>query len=681
MHQEPTWFCRAAVVATVFLSAAGEARAAEIGVVGATVGTGGTRNLSLIVEAAAFDWPITIRRNDSSDSTAKVRIDVTPLIGPSAQTADQQHLLVGGQPVDSAVIELSSLDQATVRITGTLPVEGDFKGQLGIILGEQRLPYDVTVTRRKPTNPPKVAFVGVGSDGRLAMTSDHGEFKWPITIRRDDTLTSDVDVRLRVSHFAGPSGTLIEPRLVRDGIPVTDALKLPALGQESLQLVGKAGLDGTYTGEITYELAGARAPVTLVLTRSRPDFDLKVESIAKIRGTTWGDEASLQVRLQNQTDIDREIYLPIIASFNRIDASGSTPVEIGTAGYRLTVALQDGRPAPEPLRVPGSKGLDLHATIHGLTDPGSYKGVMRFAAADRKPMDTPFELSIRILWFWAALAIALGVVAAAVLRYVQQTARPRLIVQRNAVALRSKLATFAQAEGNDLAPRERQAIGMLIQQLDDATDEPAAPDVTVANVAAAINTTARKIPLLPLWITARRRHDALQPPQVAAAIEPALDEVFATLTNPDVTDTQMTEARNLLNGIEAKIAQALQAYIVSAVAAVRTAIGEFDAAERPAFAQAAADLDRAMAESNANPPRLKEAAQALAMAQSGFAETAARLLRAKLDPDRPAIGFSRNNGKTSWSRWGACSMQLLSRQIPSGASSAGATSTVGISVR
>ena len=47
--------------------------------------------------------------------------------------------------------------------------------------------YDITITRRKPATPPKIALVGVGADGRLAMTADRAAFEWPIIVRRDDT--------------------------------------------------------------------------------------------------------------------------------------------------------------------------------------------------------------------------------------------------------------------------------------------------------------------------------------------------------------------------------------------------------------------------------------------------------------------------------------------------------------
>lgn len=626
------------VVPVLWLMSVGAATAAEIGIVGAAAGAGGAHTLTLVVEDPAFDWPITIRRNDTGEPAVAVRIDVTPLIGPSARLADQQRLLANGQPVDPAVLELSSLGQAVVRLVGTLPVEGDFKGQLGVIVAGQRAPYDITITRRKPANPPKVGFVGVTSDGRLAMTSDRSAFEWPIILRRDDTLSGHIEVKLRVSPLAGLSGTLIEPKLLKDGKPLTEALKLPPLGQESLKLIGKADIDGAYTGEITHEIGGVRTPVTLALTRTRPDFDLKVDAISKNRSIAGADGVSLQVRLQNTTSAEREIHLPMIARLDRVNASGSTPVEIGAAGYRLSSVLPGGMAAAQPLRIAGDAGLDLQVTIHGLNDPGSYKGVMRFTAADRKPVDTPFELALRLCWLWAAGAIALGVIVAAWLRYFQQTARPRLLLQRDAVGLRSKLATLVQAEGGDLVLRERQAIAFLIQQLDDASDGLATPDAAIEASATIISTVRRKLPLLSPWITFRRRHDALRPPSVAAVIEPDLDTVFGTLTNPQATDAQITAAQTVLDGLDARIKQALQNHIVASIAEIRTAIGEFPAAEQIEFDQVSNDLNTATAE--ANVLHLEGAKDALARARSRFAEIAARLLRQKLTAATPAVGFS-----------------------------------------
>jgi hypothetical protein len=74
---------RALLVALPVIWAIGEgsAAAAEIDVVGAVAGSGGARSLTLIIERDTLDWPVVVRRNDSSDAPVPVRIDITPLIG------------------------------------------------------------------------------------------------------------------------------------------------------------------------------------------------------------------------------------------------------------------------------------------------------------------------------------------------------------------------------------------------------------------------------------------------------------------------------------------------------------------------------------------------------------------------------------------------------------------------
>jgi hypothetical protein len=186
--------------------------AAEIGIVGAKTGPGDTHTLSMIVEQATFDWPLTVRRNDSGPADAAVTVDATPLIGPAAGPAEDQRLLSNGQAAAQAALMLPSLGQAVVRLTGSLPVKGEFVGQLGLIVDGKRIPYEVSITRRDPTNPMTVAIVGVGSDKKLTMTSDRAAFEWPIIIRRDDTLGGNADVKVRSSTMTGPSGRLIATR-------------------------------------------------------------------------------------------------------------------------------------------------------------------------------------------------------------------------------------------------------------------------------------------------------------------------------------------------------------------------------------------------------------------------------------------------------------------------------------
>jgi hypothetical protein len=206
------------------------------------------------------------------------------------------------------------------------------------------------------------------------------------------------------------------------------------------------------------------------------------------------------------------------------------------------------------------------------------------------------------------------------------------------------LTTLVQAESGDLAPRERQAIAFLIQQIDDASDGLATPEAALEASATLINTVRRKLPLLSPWITFRRRHDALRPPSVAAVIEPDLETVFGTLTNPQATDTQIAAAQTLLDGLEAKIQQALRTHIVDSITQIRTAIGQLPAPEQTEFHMVRGDLDTAEAE--ANELHLELARSALDRARAGYAEKGAGLLRQKLDPTTPAVGFSPNEWAT-----------------------------------
>jgi hypothetical protein len=624
------WSILGYLLVAVEITSLRAAKAAEIGIVGAAGGSEGARALTLVVEGPNFNWPIIVRRNDSGDAVARVRVDFTPLVGPSAQLADPLRLSMNGQDVGSADISLSSLDQKEVRLSGTLPVEGDFTGQLGIVVIAEgkRIPYELKVTRRKPANPPKAGLVGATSDGKLAMTSDRFAFEWPMILRRDDSLKQDVEVKLHASLMAGPSGTIIQPKLMKDGKPLTDAIKLPSLGEQSLTLTGNADREGSYTGEIDYEIDGNRTSVTLTLTRSHPDLDFKIEPISKVYGEA-GDDLTLQLRLLNNTSAKREIYLPSIVRLERIDASGSTPVEVGTDRYQIAFRRHDGKPL-QPLQADGDGELALAATITGLKTVGNYKGVMRFTAPDRKPADAPFEATLRLSFWWAGWAIAFGVVGAALLRYYQSTGQPRLLLQRDALGLRSKLTTLLQAESRDLVERERNVITALIGQLDDASDNLADSSMAIDTVSGIISVVRRKLPLLTPWITFRRRHDAVRPPSVAAAIEPDLDAVFETLKKDQVSDADITTAQSTLDG-------AVKLNFNKAVKTLRDAVHEFDVGDQPQFDPMASDITEVT--DQADQLHFKEADEALGRARSKFAEIAANLLRTTLTTARPAIGF------------------------------------------
>lgn len=612
------------------------AHPAEIGIPGATTGAAGARALTLVVDSATFTWPIVVRRNDSGDASVRVRVDITSLIGPSAQLADPLHLSMNGLDVAAAEFDLSSLDQKEVRLSGTLPVDGDFTGQLGIIVVAEgkRVPCDLKVTRRKPENQPKLRFVGATSDSKLAMTSDKSSFEWPLIIRRDDALKQDVEVTLHASLMSGPSGAIIEPKLLKDGKPLTGAIKLPSLGEQSLTLIGATDREGPYTGEISYNINGNSTSVMLNLTRTHPDLDFKIEPISKTYATA-GSPVTLQLRLLNNTSTVREIYLPSIVQFERTDTLGSGPVQVGTEDYKVAFRRDDGKPL-QPLRTNSDDQLTLAATITGLTTTGSYKGVMRFTAPDRKPADAAFELSLRLWYVWPSVAIAAGVIVAAFLRYYQSAGQPRLLLQRNALAMRSNLTTLLQTESRNLKDREQRVFAHLIGQIDDASDKLADPATPIETASAIIGTVRHRSSLLTLWLTCCRRQDALPPP-IAAEIESDLVAAYDTLMNDNASDADVATAKKLLAGIEKKIADALKRSFTEAATSLTNAIDEFDAADRPQFDPVATSVARVV--DAANQSHFKEAEEALAQARSKFAEISAGLLRATLAGAQPAVGF------------------------------------------
>jgi hypothetical protein len=319
-------------------------------------------------------------------------------------------------------------------------------------------------------------------------------------------------------------------------------------------------------------------------------------------------------------------------------------------------------------RVAAHGGLDLRMTIAGLDGPGNYKGALRFTAPDRKPLDVPFELALRLAWPWAAAAIAFGAILAAVLRYFQQTAQPRLLLQREALVLRSKLVDLKQAESADLAPRETQGIDFLTQQLDTASNE-LAEGVAIPSVQARIDRVRLKLPLLPSWIVARRRHDAVSPPSVAAVIEPDLDAVFDVLT----AGQAVTAADARLEGIEAKIKNAIRDRILPAVKEISDAVDQYADPDKLEFDPVGHDLTAA--ETEANALHLDPSRDALDRARAGFVEIAARLLRRKLDRRSPQSGLLPRNGPPLRPRSAVSSMRSPPNPTSSGGLGAGATST------
>lgn len=597
------------------------------------VGSGATHALTQSVDRTALDWPITVRRNDNGAQPSEVCLDVTPLLGPSMQAATQQRLVAAaGQLGDRPCFKLPALGQGTAHLTGKLPVEGEYKAQLGLVADNVRTPYDIALTRTKPGI--KLGVVGAGTDGKLALTSDRSTVVWPVVIRRDDSLPDDAAVTFGVSPFAGPSATIVAPALLRDGKPLTGSVTLAGLRELPLTLNLKAELEGAYKGEITYEVGGTRTAIPMELTRTRPDFDLKVDAISKRRGTLWGD-VTLQAQLQNVTGVPREVFLPTISRLERVDTSGTTPVDVGAGAIKLSYALMNGEPAMQPLRIAGDAGMGLLVTVGGLDAPGTYKGVMRFTAPDRKPLDAVFELALRLPGWLAGIVIGLGVVVAAAARYFLQTAQPRLLLQRQAIALRANLEKLAQNEKHDLASAEADVIAFLVREVDGASDDLADRAAAAATIEARIGRVAAKVPLLELLIGTRRRLDRVRPLSVADALRPELDPSITTLETAVPADNEIATRITELAAIPGRITERLRAHIQTAAQALRTAI---DAAVNPLEYEPVRLLLRELDVAVAG-PALEPALALLDRARLQYIDIAVDSLRRKLDPTTAALGF------------------------------------------
>jgi hypothetical protein len=165
----------------------------------------------------------------------------------------------------------------------------------------------------------------------------------------DDALTNDIQVKVWVSALSGPLGRVVAARLIKGDQPAPEMVTLGPFGQEPLTLTGQADAEGSYTGELTIESAGVRTAFGLTLTRTRPDFDIKIDPIARLRDAV-GDGVALRVHAQNPTGVARDFYRPEIARLDRVDASGSSPVDVGVGGYSVSysVAGQTQRTADVP---------------------------------------------------------------------------------------------------------------------------------------------------------------------------------------------------------------------------------------------------------------------------------------------------------------------------------------------
>ncbi|MBZ0238376.1 MAG: hypothetical protein K8M05_39050 [Deltaproteobacteria bacterium] len=287
------------------------------------------------------------------------------------------------------------------------------------------------------------------------------------------------------------------------------------------------------------------------------------------------------------------------------------------AGHAVDVATTlthvDGARAGAPITVPRTSTARVKLTFDRLDSPGHYEGVVRLTPTDpaQKPVDLGFEIFLRHGWWLCALLIAIGAIAAYLVRNYQDRRRTAELRRIELAAIAERLAAHVPGAVTERALALGRVLHLHVRGLRDRIDRGDDPG---AGATSSLELLARRVALYGRFVEVDATIARL-PPATREAKRTALDGVAAVIGNEQADEGAIKKGGADLDGINARDAERkhLEAWLgaLAADVASHAAAGDVelargiaseiepaldmarDAARRDDHAALSATLDRA----------------------------------------------------------------------------------------
>lgn len=187
---------------------------------------------------------------------------------------------------------------------------------------------------------------------------------------------------------------------------------------------------------------------------------------------------------------------------------------------------------------------------------GDSSDMLRYLTApDALPVDKPLTVVVKSSALCAVLLIGVGVLVGYLLRRYGTRDRPRLLQQRRLLVLASEMSTL-EREAGQLNDDEKGVFALIRRWIDDLYE-----DVQIGIVKdsdSVIELLDKKLTLIPLWVNARRRVEAVRPAVLAEPFRAKLDLVRNFLREKKPAQDALKQAQDALDALPAEIAKAVK---------------------------------------------------------------------------------------------------------------------------
>jgi hypothetical protein len=388
-----------------------------------------------------------------------------------------------------------------------------------------------------PSSPSgsKVTVVGA-TDGTIALTLTGPSPVAVLTLRQQGPARP---VPISVTPFRSPGGdtypTKAQPRTVRF-----------SGGLATVRLAADLPFGGPYTAQLSIGKGAATARVTVSVTRTRGAAPFTVDSVATTAGVSDGPHWQAITRTVAVTETTgRRLVLepPAVVAPSASIAGQTVETEVRLTAVHFVGNTTGCRLSGQRLTLAAGRTCQVALALEVPAAAGSYAATIRFTALGYAPVDQAATIQLRRPWWWALVAVTLGVLLAAGIR---QFWGPRAgIVSRRIEVARARedLNTAIKNVPHGLDAEERAVADGLQNVLDQA--DKAARGRNEADATERLTAVRHQITAFPAWVDLYRVWVAADP-----AIQSAHQQDWQELTKRITAEPDAAKAESLLEKLK-----------------------------------------------------------------------------------------------------------------------------------
>lgn len=364
------------------------------------------------------------------------------------------------------------------------------------------------------------------------------------------------------------------------------------------------------------------------VTRTRPSLNLEVaDSGAVCR--ILGDSIGYSVHVRNNDADPITLVPPLVVAVT--EKSKDDKAVTGINGTALVFKTDDKE---GKVMVRGNSDQDVAFVLSGIERPGKYDIDYRLRGeGETASVDKKITVYTREHWWIFFFWVAIGLIASFIMRAHSTILRPRLLLERKVSVMLEDLADYSRLAGSDA-----EAVALMQElrgQISDTWNRLAIAGQLVGSTI--FEAFEAKVAAAGQWLERWNSVRDIQPVKVRATFVQKLRDVAKALVTPGVTDikTQTDMLATLPRDIDTELATELATML-------QALKSELQARNDPRFDPILKDLDdvqQLLSDKN-----FKEAYASLAGLRKRVLTVLADDVLAKLDPQKPALGFD----TTTW---------------------------------